>query len=70
MDKENYGVFRVGELCSIDIDKMIEAVKEKSDEITAMMEHDHIEISVLPWRTNRPTCPYTELKEVTNADKL
>jgi hypothetical protein len=70
MDKENYGVFRVGELCSIDIDKMIEAVKEKSVEITVTMEPDRTEISVQPWRPYRPTCPYAEIKEAADADKL
>ena len=64
------GMFSDGKLCRIDINEMIEIVKEKPVEITITMEPDRTEISVQPWRPYRPTCPYTELKEVTNADKL
>jgi hypothetical protein len=70
MSDEKYGVFRIGEVCSIDINEMIEAVKKKSVEITITMEPDRTEVIVQPWRPYRPMCPYTEYKEASDADKL
>lgn len=54
-----------GQLQSIDIFEMIEAVKTQQVEITVTMEPDRTEITVQPWRPYRMACPYAKEKEAT-----
>lgn len=58
MDEKANGVYRDGQLCSIDIFEMIEAVKTQQVEIVITMEPDRTEITVQPWRPYRMACPY------------
>lgn len=63
MDEKTHGVYRAGQLCSIDIFEMIEAVKTQQVEITVTMEPDRTEITVQPWRPYRMACPYATEQE-------
>lgn len=58
MEEQNYGIFRVGQLCNIDIKELMQYVVEKKVDVTITFEPDRTEISVTPWRPNTPSCPY------------
>ena len=63
MEDQNYGVFRVGQLCNIDIEELMRHVVEQKVDVTITFEPDRTEISVTPWRPYTPTCPYATKEE-------
>lgn len=53
MEDQNYGVFRVGQLCNIDLKELMQRVVEEKVDVTITFEPDRTEISVTPWRLTR-----------------
>jgi hypothetical protein len=60
MEDQNYGVFRVGQMCNIDLKELMQRVVEQKASVTITFEPDRTEISVTPWRPYTPSCPYKE----------
>lgn len=57
---QEFGIFRVGQMCNIDLKELMQYVVDKKVDVTITFEPDRTEISVTPWRPYTPTCPYKE----------